>query len=626
MNTKIQTFSLVSVFSSARQWVSRHRQFAVLVAVLVAAGALTYVVLRTSLPVKVAYQAQGIAVDAPLELEISQNLREIPVSDIATTPETKGRWEHRSGKLVGDDKLVFYPDEHMKVATTYEVSFPDATRVFGGASEIPEVTFATETAPGLKDTGLMSLKKGDVIAADYAPTVSLKSKNRGLRALELRMKPAIAMELRSENDQTFSWQPKKQLPQGKTIEVELVDTKNDVSLAKMSLKVADEPAIKDTVKAKYFTPRDKATIVFATPIKPDQQKYIVFGVEGEGTWKNDTTYEFTPKNIEPGKTYSYTVKKGFRSSEGGILTRDLKHSFATTGPVTVSGMSPWGNGLAQARQTLKFTFDQAVDQPSAVNSLQLSHGKLVGTSWQGNTLIATVKDLGFQQQVTATIATGVKNAGFGAPSNRPFSLTFSTEARTVRLDVPYYRQQHEATCTAAALRMVLGYRGISAGEMDIVQKMGYQPRSMDKSKNPPVWDDPNQMFVGSVDGYIRGGTGAGPDAPPVAKAARSYGRSASVARGISANWIAQQIHAGHPVIMFGSTLNTGNISWETPSGGTATMNLTGHVTVVTGVVGEPHAPLGFYVHDPYRTSSYWSTGEVAANIARDPYGQAVVVY
>ena len=134
------------------------------------------------------------------------------------------------------------------------------------------------------------------------------------------------------------------------------------------------------------------------------------------------------------------------------------------------------------------------------------------------------------------------------------------------------------------------------------------------------------MFVGSIDGSITAGTGAGPDAPPIAKAARAYGRSASPFTGVNAGWIAQQIHNGNPVIMFGAYRATGTTTWKTPSGGTIVMNLTGHATVVTGVQGEPSAPLGFWVNDPLRGSSYWSAAAVEANIARDPDRQAVVVY
>ncbi|MCA9336183.1 C39 family peptidase, partial [Candidatus Saccharibacteria bacterium] len=146
------------------------------------------------------------------------------------------------------------------------------------------------------------------------------------------------------------------------------------------------------------------------------------------------------------------------------------------------------------------------------------------------------------------------------------------------------------------------------------------------STDPPVWDDPQTMFVGSIDGSITGGTGAGPDAPPVAKAARAYGRNASAVTGIDAGWIAQQLYNGNPVIMFGAFSRTGTITWKTPSGDTRIMNLTGHATTVTGVKGEPSNPIGFWVNDPLRGASYWTTAQVNANIALDPDRQAVVIY
>ena len=220
---------------------------------------------------------------------------------------------------------------------------------------------------------------------------------------------------------------------------------------------------------------------------------------------------------------------------------------------------------------------------------------------------------------------GVASYGFGLPSGQAYAHSFTTEIRSVRLNVPYYAQQRAASCTAASLRMMLAYRGIHTDEMSAIYKMGYKPRNANTSGSVPKWDDPSQMFVGYVDGGAMWHS-AGPDAPPVAKAARGYGRSAQDLRGISAEWIAQQIHAGNPVMMFGSTKYTGFISWQTPSGRMARMNISSHVTVVYGVAGEPGSPVGFWVHDPRYGTSYWSLDEVRANIARDAYAQAVVVY
>ena len=291
-------------------------------------------------------------------------------------------------------------------------------------------------------------------------------------------------------------------------------------------------------------------------------------------------------------------------------------------------MSPrGGNELSQASQTISFTFSRPVDHTSAEQRFSVSSGQIVGKAWRGNTLLVTVNNLGFQKHITATMSAGVTNASFGIPTNQAYSLSFTTEIRTVKLAVPAFRQQHKATCTAASLRMILAYRGISSDEIGLVNAMGYNPRPADTSTDPPTWDDPQTMFVGSIDGSIADWTAAGPDAPPVARAARAYGRNASYATGITSSWIAHQIHNGTPVIMFGSFRATGNVTWKTPSGATRIMNQTGHATVVIGVKGEPTSPLGFWVNDPLRgTTSYWSRGAVAANIARDPDRQAVLVY
>ena len=198
--------------------------------------------------------------------------------------------------------------------------------------------------------------------------------------------------------------------------------------------------------------------------------------------------------------------------------------------------------------------------------------------------------------------------------------------RSHKLNVPYYTQQYRASCTGAALRMILDYRGIDAHDKAIVERMGYKPTRLDTSQTPHRWDDPSEMFVGDINGSIAAGTAAGPDAPPVAKAARSYGRDASVVYHPSMTMIARSIYAGNPVIEFGAASTTSAISWKTPSGRITVMNLTSHVRVVTGVYGDPDQPIGFWVSDPLGGGSqYWSADALADDMSRDPYGQAVIV-
>lgn len=602
------------------------RKVKIIAAVLLVAGVATFVGLQTYLPISVKAPTARLSMKNPVSIKLNQTLSKVETEKIKLTPNVEGAWEYKRGNLLNGDILTFTPKKYFKEDTAYTATFPAASRMLGGTVQLPDFTFTTEKAPDIsKQVGMGSWQQGYVMAADSAFTAALESPNNETRVLELRAEPAIKFKLTVKDDKTYTWQPESMLPQGADFTIELYDSKNKESLIKLAVKTAAEPGLTSPQHRAGVDENDTITLTFSEPIKEDTAK-ISFDTPGSGAWQNDTTYAFKPQKLAPGKTYGYTIAKDMRSKAGGLLMADIAGSYTTFGPIAVVATAPGGSNLAQHEQTISFTFSRPVNQASAVQRLSISAGKLAGTYWKGNTLYATVKDIGFQRSFSATVAAGVVNANFGLPSNRAYSLGFTTEARSARLNVPMYRQQHRGTCTAASLRMILSYRGIQADEMTIVHNMSYNPRNKDTSTDPPTWDDPMVMFVGNVDGSIKDGTGAGPDAPPVAKAARALGRGASSVTGIGAGWIAEQIYAGNPVVMFGSFARTGTTTWKTPSGGTAVMNLTGHATVVTGVVGEPYAPLGFWVNDPLGGTSYWSTGAVEANIARDPYRQAVVVY
>jgi uncharacterized protein YvpB len=593
---------------------------AVLLFVIVVMG------LKTMSPVRLDIPKASVALNGPVSVRLNQLFSMIDTNRIQILPAVEGSWQHAKGSIVGSDRLVFTPSKYFIEDTTYKVDLPNASRLIGGATTLPDFQFTTEKAPSLSSTaGIGAWSDGKIIAADTEFTAELVSPNNGTRELELRTTPAISLTSEIVNDRTYTWKPGDLLPQGSEITLDVFDTKNNESVLKKAVRVASEPALTSPLHRNNVDEKDTIALTFNEPISQDSAD-IKFDLGGAGVWQNENTYVFTPEKLIPNSTYNYTVAKNLRSKAGGILTTDIGGSFTTVGPLTVVATSPSGYELSQGQQTISFTFNRPVDQTSALQRLSVSSGTITGTYWKGYTLYATVANLGFQQSFSATVAAGVVNTSFGLPSSRSYSLSFTTEARTARLNVPFYRQQYNASCTAASLRMILGWRGISADDMSIVQRMGYSPRPRDNSTNPPTWDDPQTMFVGDINGTIQAGTGAGPDAPPIVKAAQTYGLSASAVTGIGANWIAEQLHTGRPVIMFGATRASGMTSWQIPGGGTATMNLTGHTTVVIGVKGEPSAPLGFWVSDPLGGTSYWSTAMVESNISRDPYRQAVVAY
>ncbi|OGL22312.1 hypothetical protein A2707_03215 [Candidatus Saccharibacteria bacterium RIFCSPHIGHO2_01_FULL_45_15] len=627
-NKKNKKSALRIKLASVLKWITTHKRislFGMLAFIFLLAASLFLI--RTRLPIAPQVSSAKASVSHSLHVALNQKIGDIDTTKISISPSVAGSWKYEASALLGNDRLVFTPKTYFTVATDYTVTFPAAKRTLFGEAKLPNVSFQTESAPSVTSESLKSFTPGAAVPADYTFSVTLGSPNRQLRSLVLRTTPNIPLTPKVQNDTTYSWRSSELLPQGQKISVELYDEKNQVSLIKKDITIASEPRITSPAARDRLQSKDPIAITFDQPITPGEQTDITFDTPGNGTWKSPTEYVFSPNGLSAGKTYSYVIKKGLRSTTGGIVTSDQSGTLSTMGAVAVTASGPRGKNLSQAKQTVSFTFDQSVNHESAQSRVSLSSGTISGFSWQGNTLNVTVVNLGYQRTVTASVAAGVVNTGFGLPSSQVFSTSFTTETRSARLTVPYYRQQHSATCTAAALRMVLGHRNVSSDEMGLVNAMGYAPRNKDTSTNPATWDDPDQMFVGSIDGSIAKGTGAGPDAAPIAKAARAYGRSAQDFTGISAGWIAGQVYAGNPVIMFGAFRATGMTSWQTPTGKNVTMNLTGHVTVVTGVVGEPSNPIGFYVHDSLNGGNqYWSTGTVAANIARDPYRQAVVVY
>lgn len=583
--------------------------------------------LKTAAPIHASYQSTSHAINKPLVLQLDQYIRAIDLAKITTTPHVAGTWELRRGNALHPDQLIFTPATYFVVNTTYEINFPPVDRYIMGDRRLPSARVTTEAAPSLLPTGIAALKDSDTIAADYTFSAEFSAPNNHLRQLELRSEPTLEFDASIERDMIYRWKPRSTLSSDATVRVELFDTKNAKSLLTRTLKVAPAPALTSPVTRGQLNRHDTFSLAFSQPIEAGSERYIVFDTPGEGSWTSPTEYVYRPRELQPGHTYSYKISPGLRSTAGGIMMTEQTGSFSTIGAVRVIAAAPRGAELAQSRQVISFTFDQPVDHASAQRRFSVSGGTIQGFTWQGNTLQAIVTNLGFQRSITARVEAGVANAEFGLPSSDFYTHTFTTEVRSVRLAVPSYRQQHSGTCSAATLRMALAYRGITSDEMGLVNAMGYAPRNRDSSTNPPSWDDPNQMFVGSIDGSIIAGTGAGPDAAPIAKAARAYGRNAQNFTDADPNWIAEQLYAGNPVLMFGSFRATGMTSWRTPSGRMATMNLTGHVTVVIGVKGEPSNPLGFWVNDPLvGYTQYWSTGTIAANIARDPYRQAVVVY
>jgi len=199
--------------------------------------------------------------------------------------------------------------------------------------------------------------------------------------------------------------------------------------------------------------------------------------------------------------------------------------------------------------------------------------------------------------------------------------------RSLILPVPAFKQTYIRSCEETALRMVLFFYDIKTNDMEIVKRVGYDPHPWDKKNN--LWDDPDKMFVGSIDDPNKNGYGT--FAPSIATAARTFGRDSESYLGVSAQFLAQQIYSGHPVIVWGFSNVPPFVKyfWNTKEGKKITAYRGEHTRVVVGVYGEPSNPLGFLVNDPLTgaKNEYWGAERLLAqmNIYGNLTNQAVVV-
>ena len=254
-----------------------------------------------------------------------------------------------------------------------------------------------------------------------------------------------------------------------------------------------------------------------------------------------------------------------------------------------------------------------MNKKSAEARVSLSRGTVQSRTWEGNTLVMIATNFGVQRTIHISVQPGVEPI-FGLTSSQGFSGSFTTEVPIKKLDVPMYYQQHAQSCESADLRMALAHKGTYVGsDMAVLKRIGYDPRPLKKG----VWDDPEVQFVGDVNGNQGKGTGWGVYAQPVAKAARSYGRGATVQYGVSASFVAQNIHKGNPVILWGIWDESATQkSWKTPDGRKVSGPIPMHVRLVVGVKGRADKPVGFYIHDPITGPMYWTADYMVYNAQR----------
>ncbi|MFD8086524.1 C39 family peptidase [Kitasatospora sp. NPDC059722] len=161
------------------------------------------------------------------------------------------------------------------------------------------------------------------------------------------------------------------------------------------------------------------------------------------------------------------------------------------------------------------------------------------------TIIAKARAACVAALVGATLAagTGTATAGGGVGGGGVGGIEAAS--------VPYYHQALANDCEAAALRMVLASRGVTASDQDVLDRIGVDWDHPEFGHSGPLSGDPYEAFVGDPDGSEVDGTGFGVYAPPVAKAARAFGLSvAHSGSDIPVQTLKDSLAAGRPAIVW----------------------------------------------------------------------------
>ena len=195
---------------------------------------------------------------------------------------------------------------------------------------------------------------------------------------------------------------------------------------------------------------------------------------------------------------------------------------------------------------------------------------------------------------------------------------------TAKLRVPFLRQEHALSCEVATLRMALAYRGITVTEAELLTAVSVDPAPRRRVNGVLTWGDPDEAFVGDVDG-IMSKTGYGVHASPLGRLVGRY-RTAEVIENGTAGSLTDAIANGNPVIVWGHIPGHGRpMPWRT-LGGKEIRAVDGeHTRVVIGYNGTREQPTGFFVIDPIYGEQYWKTEKFMANWA--PLGRTgVIIY
>ena len=309
---------------------------------------------------------------------------------------------------------------------------------------------------------------------------------------------------------------------------------------------------------------------------------------------------YSNTRLTPGTAYNISLSeiRNFLNNKSSIYT----YNFKTPDVFDVLGETSFANLNNQSAiigsfpvdgweginidTTIRIRFNQPVDKILAKSHFSITPQATGLFTWDGDTMIFTPShNLNFATKYIFT--------------DQSYTASFITQPETTKLTVPANLQKYTLSCEAAALSMVLAYRGVDAGEDELLQKIGFDPNG----KRGNIWGNPYVGFVGNVRGKQMV-NGYGVYWEPIARAANNFRYSKSFE-----NWTIKQltesIQKSIPVIVWISINGRAPTIWITPSGDRIKAVPDEHTVVVTGFTGSPNNPKQIIVNDPLIGEAYW---------------------
>lgn len=207
-----------------------------------------------------------------------------------------------------------------------------------------------------------------------------------------------------------------------------------------------------------------------------------------------------------------------------------------------------------------------------------------------------------------------------------------------------HAQKYKASCATAALSIALS-KQMTISEDEIIDRMtamGMYPNlPLEHSDNAYVWDDPQQVFVGDINGIVSINmsrlAGFGFLEGPLERLAREWAPNSEEFSHKTLSFVADQVEKGNPVIVFTNVnardgavvLNEPGpytVTWKVrDSGDLITVPMYKHNFVVEGFKGTVANPQIFYVVDPFYGQRMEMTQSELNNIMQGYNFSGVVV-